>query len=100
MRSPAWRDPLVAAAALLSLIPGVAPAQGPDATRGRALYENHCMACHTPKVHGRAQPKAIDAEALRFIVRVWAEENRLPWGAQEIDDVVEYLDRTHYQFQR
>lgn len=100
MSAPAWRRPLAAAAALLGLFPGIAPAQPPDAARGRALYENHCMACHTPKVHGRSQPRAIDLEALRFIVRVWAEENRLPWGEQEIEDVVEHLDRTHYRFQR
>jgi hypothetical protein len=35
---------------------------------------------------------------LRFIVRVWAEEQKLKWTAEDIEDVVHYVDRTHYRF--
>jgi mono/diheme cytochrome c family protein len=90
----------VAAAALLFACAPASAQQAPDAERGRALYENHCVACHTSKVHRRFPPSAIDMEALRFIVKVWAEENRLKWGPEEIEDVVQYLDRTHYRFPR
>jgi mono/diheme cytochrome c family protein len=86
--------------AALLLSPAGAAAQPPSLERGRALYENHCVVCHTSKVHRRYPPSAIDQEALRFIVRVWAEENRLRWGPEEIEDVVHYLDRTYYQFPR
>jgi mono/diheme cytochrome c family protein len=87
--------------AVLLAAPGAAQAQqAPSAERGRALYENHCMVCHTSKVHRRIPPSAIDMEALRFIVRVWVEENRLSWGPEEIEDVVRYLDRTYYNFPR
>jgi mono/diheme cytochrome c family protein len=85
---------------VLLLAPAGAAAQAPSLGRGRALYENHCVVCHTSKVHRRNPPSAIDLEALRFIVRVWAEENRLRWGREEIEDVVFYLDRTYYQFPR
>jgi mono/diheme cytochrome c family protein len=92
---------VLAALAALALAPAVAGAQPtPDLERGRALYENHCVVCHTSKVHRRFPPSAIDMEALRFIVRVWAEENRLRWGPEEIEDVLHYLDRTHYRFPR
>jgi mono/diheme cytochrome c family protein len=70
----------------------------PSVERGRALYENHCVVCHTSKVHRRYPPSAIDMEALRFIVRVWVEEQKLQWSQQDIDDVVLYLNRTHYKF--
>lgn len=70
----------------------------PNLERGRALYENHCVVCHTSKVHRRYPPSAIDLEALRFIVRVWVEEQKLQWSQQDIDDVAFYLNRTHYKF--
>ena len=90
----------VARSAAAALLVSASAAPAPDAERGRALYENHCVVCHTSKVHRRFPPSAIDMEALRFIVNVWVEENRLQWGSEEIDDVVHYLDRTHYRFPR
>ena len=99
--SAAGRWALALSAIALTVACGSASAQPPvDLERGRTLYENHCVACHTSKVHRRSPPSAIDMEALRFIVKVWAEENRLKWGPEEIEDVVQYLDRTHYRFPR
>ena len=95
------RRAALAASAIVAVAWAPARAQPvPDPERGRALYENHCVVCHTSKVHRRYPPSAIDEEALRFIVKVWAEENRLRWGPQEIEDVVHYLDRTYYRFPR
>ena len=90
------------AAVLAALLPAPVgeAAQQPDRERGRALYESHCVACHTSKVHRRFPTSAIDVEALRFIVTVWSEENKLYWGRGEIEDVVRYLDRTYYRFPR
>jgi mono/diheme cytochrome c family protein len=73
-------------------------AELPNLERGRALYEIHCIACHTSKVHQRMPRSAIDMEALRFIVKVWVEEQGLRWSPEDIEDVVQYLDRTHYHF--
>ena len=75
-------------------------AEVPNLERGRALYEIHCVVCHTSKVHRRFPPSAIDQEALRFIVKVWVEEQKLRWSPEEIEDVVYYLDRVHYRFER
>jgi len=86
-------------AVAVMVLPSAAGAQAaPDPDRGRALYESHCIVCHTSKVHRRFPPAAIDREALRFIVRVWVEEQKLRWSNEEIEDVVYYLDRTHYRF--
>ena len=77
-----------------------AAAEVPNPERGRALYENHCVVCHTSKVHRRFPPSAIDAAALRFIVKVWVEEQKLRWSTEDIEDVVQYLDGVHYRFDK
>lgn len=77
----------------------VVAADLPDPERGRALYENHCVVCHTSKVHRRYPPSAIDREALRYIVNVWVEEQKLRWSENDIRDVVEYLNRVYYRYE-
>jgi mono/diheme cytochrome c family protein len=80
------------------LLPGVAPAQGASIERGRLLYENHCMACHATSVHSRSARQAEDVADVRNWVRVWAQDLGLPWSANEVEDVVRYLDASYYQF--
>jgi len=70
----------------------------PNLERGRALYENHCVVCHTPKVHSRASRIPLNVEELRQIVRTWAKGEDLHWTEQEITDVVWYLNETKYRF--
>ncbi len=72
----------------------------PSLERGRALYENHCVLCHTQKVHRRVPPMPINVRDLRGIVSSWAREQNLRWSQADIEDVVQYLDRTHYQLDR
>ena len=79
------------------------PAMGadtPSVERGRLLYENHCIVCHTAKVHGRIPPLPINMKELRYIVAFWAKNEKLPWTEQEIDDVAQYLDVTHYRLRK
>lgn len=75
-------------------------AELPNLERGRLLYENHCVVCHTPKVHRRIPPLPIDIKELRQIVSAWAKGEQLGWSEEEIADVVEYLNTTHYGFLR
>jgi mono/diheme cytochrome c family protein len=85
---------------------GLAPATAawgaelPDLERGRALYENHCVVCHTAKVHRRAAPLPLRIDELRFIVTVWASQQGLAWSRDDIEDVVYYLDRTYYRLEK
>lgn len=73
-------------------------AQVPDPSRGRALYENHCTVCHTSQVHTRVNRIARSRTEVREIVDKWQMQQKLAWSAQEVDDVVEFLNRTRYQF--
>jgi cytochrome c2 len=73
-------------------------AQTPDASRGQALYENHCLVCHTSQVHSRFNRIAISRLELRNIVEKWQAQQKLTWSAQDVEDVVVFLNRTRYQF--
>jgi len=88
---------LALAMAAVSPAPALA-ADMPNLERGRALYENHCQACHTQKVHTRPNRMALTAAAMRDIVDRWQREEDLRWSAQDIDDVVYFLGVTLYKF--
>ncbi len=78
----------------LLLLPAAAGAA--EADRGRLLYENHCIGCHESVVHVREQRRAQSATALRAEVAARAKSAGLRWTAEDIDDVVRYLDRRYY----
>jgi mono/diheme cytochrome c family protein len=97
--------PRAAAISLFAAVSLAIPAAGrgaelPDLERGRALYENHCVVCHTPKVHRRVPRLPLATSDLRFIVTVWASQQGVRWSPDEIEDVVHYLDRTYYGFEK
>jgi mono/diheme cytochrome c family protein len=73
-------------------------AQVPSSERGRALYENHCTVCHTSQVHARVNRIPVSRAEVREIVERWQTQQKLAWGTQEVEDVVEFLNRTRYQF--
>jgi mono/diheme cytochrome c family protein len=56
---------LVAAGGLTGAAAGWG-AETPDLERGRALYENHCVVCHTAKVHRRVPPLPLGIDDLRL----------------------------------
>jgi mono/diheme cytochrome c family protein len=87
-------------AAALAVATGTAGQPVPDLERGRALYQNHCVVCHTSKVHRREPPLPLSLEELRSIVTLWARQEGLRWSRDDIEDVVHYLDRAHYRFSR
>jgi hypothetical protein len=75
-----------------------AGAQVPSVERGRALYENHCTVCHTSQVHARVNRIPVSRAEMREIVESWQTQQKLVWSTQEVEDVVEFLNRTRYQF--
>lgn len=89
----------LATVASMTAMPLSASGQGiADPERGRALYENHCVACHTPRVHSRANRVPVGRDELREIVERWQQVERLRWSVQDVADVVEFLDRTRYGY--
>jgi hypothetical protein len=81
-----------------ALLAPLAGAQSPSVERGQALYENHCTVCHTSQIHKRTQRLPVARAEVRAIVAHWQTQEKLPWGEQEVEDVVEFLNRTKYHF--
>lgn len=71
---------------------------GPDAARGRVLYERHCITCHAPGIHGRTTRTPITRDELRMLVDTFRRQANLGWTRDEIDDVVEHLSIMTYRF--
>ena len=101
---PQRRNALRAAALYCILTLGMLLMQGAgaqvpaSAERGRALYENHCVVCHTSQVHSRVNRLPVSRVEVGDIVEKWQAQQKLTWGTQEVEDVVEFLNRTRYQF--
>lgn len=70
----------------------------PDPERGEILYEKHCGACHTPGIHYRRDTLPISRDELLGLVDLFRRQAGLAWTPEEIDDVVEYLNRNRYHF--
>ena len=86
------------AAAALAVVAPAAAAQ--DLERGRALYETHCAQCHGERLHDRERSKVHGIDDLRDFVVRWSHETRHQFTLDELEDVVQHLNRTHYRFRR
>ena len=75
-----------------------ASAQAQNIDRGRLLYETHCASCHTERLHDREKSLIKSYADLRREVgeRSALVSNRR-FTPDEIDDIIEFLDRTHYR---
>jgi mono/diheme cytochrome c family protein len=78
------------------------PASAQDAERGRVLYETFCMGCHYERVHERPRERSLvkSLTDLRSQVARRSELTRMRFTPQDVDDVAEYLNRSHYKFQK
>jgi mono/diheme cytochrome c family protein len=84
---------------LIFLLGHLAPAAAQpaiDAQRGRLLYETHCIACHTERMHWREKKLVKDWESLRVQVRRWQEVAALRWSEADIESVSRYLNTAYY----
>lgn len=88
----------VALVCWLALLAGAQAASGVNHERGRLLYENHCQECHESTVHIREDRRAESIGGISYQVTRWQRELRLGWDAEEVNDVVRYLNRRYYHF--
>jgi len=77
------------------------PAAAQDAQRGRELYETHCLGCHYERIHKRDPSRSLirTLPQLRVEVAKWATQTGRPFTVEDLDDIAEYLDRSHYRLQ-
>lgn len=77
---------------------GLSEAAAADAARGELLYNTHCIACHSSKMHWRDQRLAQDWTSLKVQVRRWQSSIQLDWDDDDIVNVAAYLNRLYYRF--
>lgn len=77
-----------------------APAPSPSQSRGKLLYDTHCIACHNEQMHWRTLHQARDWDTLRAQVRRWQANAGLGWPDADVDAVARYLNDTIYGFPR
>jgi mono/diheme cytochrome c family protein len=73
------------------------PAWAQDAGRGKLLYDTHCATCHSERLHDRAQSKIKTLADLRDEVARWAPQTKRAFTPDELEDVVQHLNRSHYR---
>lgn len=81
---------------LVLILPAAAWSQ--DAARGRLLYETYCGLCHYERVHERLRTSVKDIGDLRDMVARWAPQTKREFTLDELEDVVQYLNESHYRF--
>jgi mono/diheme cytochrome c family protein len=69
-----------------------------DVQRGKVMYETHCGGCHYERVHDRARTKIGGLADLRDEVSRWAPQTGRRFTLNEREDVVQYLNESHYRF--
>lgn len=79
---------------------GMPPPAQAQTDRGELLYQTHCIACHTKKVHWRDKKRASDWHSLKQQVQRWQALSELDWSEEEINDVANYLNKVYYHFPR
>jgi mono/diheme cytochrome c family protein len=99
-RSIKLRAGMAVCALMMLNVPAAAAAAAAAAEfdRGQALYESHCGECHKSWAHTRVQRKVENVSELRERVVAWSAHTGQVWSAEDIDDVVQYLNRRFYQF--
>lgn len=89
--------------ALFALFCAASPALAQQqAPRGQLLYETYCGGCHYEKVHERPRSRSLvkSQAGLRTQVMRWAPQTKYRFSSEEVEAVVEYLNRSHYKLEK
>ena len=79
-----------------------APAWAQDEARGRQVYELHCQGCHYERLHQRDRSRwqVKSLAELRVEVARRAGQTKRSFTLEDLDDIAEYLNRSHYKFDK
>ena len=88
--------------ALVLILLLAAPGWAQDAQRGKALYELHCLTCHYERIHDRDPARSMirTFTGLRLEVAQRAANTGQRFTLEDLDDIAEYLNRTHYRLEK
>ena len=90
---------LASAALLIAL---AVPAWAQDPERGRQIYQTHCLSCHYERIHKREPARSLirSIAGLRIEVARRAEQTGQRFTVEDLDDLAEYLNKTHYRLEK
>ena len=86
--------------ALVALVLGAVSAAAQPAaevSRGQLLYDTHCLACHSEKLHWREGRLVKDWPTLKHQVQRFQAVANLGWSDEDILEVAGYLNRSIYR---
>lgn len=86
---------LILALAVAASTPALAQSAAPG--RGQLLYSNHCVECHTTRMHWREKRLAQDWTTLKALVWHWQAVSRLQWTPEDVEAVARHLNETYYK---
>lgn len=69
-----------------------------DIENGKKLHDEHCTQCHDSSVYTRENHFVTSREALLKQVNRCELNVGAQWFKEDVNDVVEYLDKTFYKF--
>ena len=78
------------------------PAWAQDAQRGKLIYETQCLSCHYERIHNRDASRSLirSLAQLRIEVAQRAAQTRQRFTVEDLDDISEYLNRSHYRLEK
>ena len=78
------------------------PSYAQDADRGKLLYETHCLSCHYERIHKRDPARSLvrSIASLKIEVGRRADQTGQRFTIQDLDDIAEYLARSHYKLDK
>ena len=69
-----------------------------DIENGDELHFDNCTGCHDSSVYTRENRNVRSPERLGSQVRFCKNSLGLTWFDDEVDDVIEYLNKNYYHF--
>jgi cytochrome c553 len=68
------------------------------ADNGATLHQEHCTSCHDDSVYTRKDRRVTSLAGLKKQVQRCELSQGLKWFEDDVDDVVNYLNKTYYNF--
>jgi hypothetical protein len=69
-----------------------------ESSRGKMLYNNHCVECHESNVYIREKRRVKSTADIVYWISHWSNHLELDWNTDDINEVGHYLEETYYNF--
>lgn len=81
-----------------TLVLSLGSLQAADINNGDDLHFTNCTGCHDESVYTRDNRRVKNLQRLGTQVRFCKDTLELTWFEDEVEDVIEYLNKTYYHF--